>query len=273
MRIVRTVEDMVSLGRAWRGRGEAVGFVPTMGYLHAGHTSLMALARPQVRTLVASIYVNPLQFGPHEDLSRYPRDAEGDAEKCANAGVDVLFMPDTLYPDGFATSVRVAGVTERWEGAARPGHFEGVATVVARLFGIVLPTLAVFGEKDFQQLAVVRRMVEDLYLPVEVLGGPLVRDGDGLALSSRNVYLTPEQRARARTLSRAMNAIRTMHGAPVEARLRAGRSVIDADGIDYLAIVDSRTLEPVERLDTPARAIVTARYGSVRLLDNTDVHA
>ena len=273
MRIVRSLEEMAALGHGWRGRGEGVGFVPTMGYLHAGHTSLMALARPRTRHLVASIYVNPLQFGPHEDLSRYPRDADGDAAKCADAGVDVLFMPETLYPPGFATSVSVAGVAERWEGAARPGHFQGVATVVARLFGIVQPTLAVFGEKDFQQLAVVRRMVEDLCLPVEVVGGPLVRDEDGLALSSRNVYLTPEQRGRARTLSQAMAEMRAMAGATVEERLETGRRIIDADAVDYLAIVDSRTLEPVPVLNAPARALVTARYGAVRLLDNVSVGA
>jgi pantoate--beta-alanine ligase len=182
-------------------------------------------------------------------------------------------MPDTLYPDGFATSVHVGGLTERWEGAARPGHFDGVATVVARLFGIVQPTLAVFGEKDFQQLAVVRRMVEDLCLPVEILGGPLVRDEDGLALSSRNVYLTPAQRVRARTLSHAMGAIQSMRGATVEARIAEGLRILDADAVDYLAIVDAQTLEPVTSVQADARAIVTARYGPVRLLDNAEVLA
>jgi pantoate--beta-alanine ligase len=273
MRIVRTLGEMLALGREWRGRGDTVGFVPTMGYLHAGHTSLMALARPRTQRLVASIYVNPLQFGPNEDLARYPRDPEGDARACAQAGVDVLFMPDTLYPDGFATSVRVGRITERWEGAARPGHFDGVATVVARLFGIVQPTLAVFGEKDFQQLAVVRRMVEDLSLPVEIMGGPLVRDEDGLALSSRNVYLTPTQRMRARSLSHAMRVIQEMRGETVEARIAEGRRIVDADAVDYLAIVDARTLDPVASVQTDARAIVTARFGPVRLLDNAAVLA
>ena len=267
---VRSVEEMRALGAAWRAAGKRVGFVPTMGFLHRGHTSLMALARPRCELLVVSIYVNPLQFGPTEDLARYPRDPEGDAEQCRAAGVDVLFLPDALYPDGFCTNVRVSGVTAAWEGPLRPGHFDGVATVVARLFGIVQPALAVFGEKDFQQLAVIRAMTRDLALPVEIVPGPLVRDDDGVALSSRNVYLSPEQRGRARSLHRAVALLRS--GSPDAAtRVARGRDIIESDCIDYLCIVDPLTLEAVTTIDRPCRALVVARYGSVRLLDNAEV--
>lgn len=271
MQIVRSVEEMVTRAWAWRREGLRVGFVPTMGYLHRGHTSLMARARQDCDVLVVSVYVNPLQFGPTEDLARYPRDPEGDAHACEAAGVDVLFLPEVLYPPGFKTGVAVREVTARWEGAARPSHFDGVATVVARLFGIVQPTLAVFGEKDFQQLAVVRTMTRDLALPVRIVPGALVRDEDGVALSSRNVYLSPEQRVRARSLHRALHTMRDMAGATVADRLAAGHAVIEADSIDYLAIVDADTLDPVTTLAGPARAIVTARYGSVRLLDNVEI--
>jgi pantoate--beta-alanine ligase len=270
MIIVRSVEEMRDLGATWRAAGKRVGFVPTMGFLHRGHTSLMALARPRCEILVVSIYVNPLQFGPSEDLGRYPRDPEGDAAQCRAAGVDVLFLPEVLYPEGFCTSVRVSRVTDLWEGPLRPGHFDGVATVVARLFGVVQPALAVFGEKDFQQLAVVQAMTRDLALPVEIVAGPLIRDEDGVALSSRNVYLSPEQRERARTLHRALASMRA--GSPdAAARVAAGRARIAADAIDYLCIVDPLTLEPVSTVDRPCRALVVARYGSVRLLDNAEV--
>jgi pantoate--beta-alanine ligase len=262
--------EMAALAARWRAEGRRVGFVPTMGYLHRGHTSLMALARPRVDVLVVSIYVNPLQFGPHEDLARYPRDLPGDLAACDAAGVDVVFTPESLYPPGFQTTVSVSSLATRWEGAARPGHFDGVATVVARLFGLVQPTMAVFGEKDFQQLAVLRAMVRDLALPVEIVAGPLVRDEDGVALSSRNAYLSGPERARARTLSRALAA---MVGGPadVAARVAAGRAILDCDALEYLAIVDPDTLEPMATVDRPAQAIAVARYGSVRLLDNRAV--
>ncbi len=271
MRIVRSVDEMAGLGRAWRQGGARVGFVPTMGYLHRGHTSLMRQTRGRCDQLVVSIFVNPLQFGPAEDYARYPRDPEGDATACRDAGVDVLFMPDALYPAGFATRVRVDGLTARWEGAARPGHFEGVATVVSRLFGIVQPTVATFGEKDFQQLAVIRAMARDLALPVEIVEGALVRDEDGLALSSRNVYLSEDHRARARSLHRALRAVREHGGSDAAARLAAGRACLDADALDYLALVDPDTLEPLETLTGPAQAIVAARFGRIRLLDTMRV--
>jgi pantoate--beta-alanine ligase len=199
MRIYADPAELQAESLSRRARGQRVGLVPTMGALHRGHLSLMERLRPLCDWLVVSIYVNPLQFGPTEDLSRYPRDPEGDAALCASAGVDAILMPPTLYPPGHRTRVTVSGLTEGLCGASRPGHFEGVTTVVARLFGLVLPHVAIFGEKDYQQLAVLRRMTADLALPIEVLGGALVRDHDGLALSSRNVYLGPWPNSRPRS--------------------------------------------------------------------------
>lgn len=273
MRIIRDVAEMQALGQSMRGH--SVGFVPTMGYLHRGHTSLMDLTRPLCDHLVVSIYVNPLQFAPTDDLARYPRDLEGDARKCADAGVDVLFIPEGFYPATFRTRVIVSDVTTRWEGAERPGHFEGVTTVVSRLFGVVQPTVACFGEKDYQQFTVLRSMTRDLAMPIQIVSGPLVRDTDGLALSSRNVYLTPSHRERSRSLHRALFAVRDAPSRwTVAQRIAAGRALIDSDRIDYLAVVDSDSLEPLpedEPVRTPARVLVTARYGAVRLLDNVAI--
>jgi pantoate--beta-alanine ligase len=268
MRIIRSVDEMHDQALAWRRQGRTVGFVPTMGYLHRGHTTLIELMRPRCDVLVVSIYVNPLQFAPNEDLTRYPRDPDGDAAKCAAAGCDVLFMPENLYPPDFRTTVSVRDITARWEGAHRPTHFDGVATVVCRLFGLVQPTVAMFGEKDYQQYAVLRSMARDLAMGIEIVPGPLVRDDDGLALSSRNVYLTREQRARALSLHRALFHMRGMSDTSAAARVAEGTAHIVSDGIDYLAIVDPATLEPVETIDRPLRALLVARYGSVRLLDN-----
>ena len=255
----------------WRAQGLRVGFVPTMGFLHAGHTSLMDVARPLCDRLVVSIFVNPLQFAPDEDLDRYPRDPVGDAAKCVAHGTDVLFMPEALYPPGHVTRVRVSGLTEGLCGADRPTHFEGVTTVVARLFGLVQPHVAVFGEKDYQQLAIIRRMTHDLALPVEVVGGALVRDSDGVALSSRNKYLSPDQRRRARTLSGSLLAIIAAVEAgerDVPTLLALGRSVLDADLVDYLDIRAADDLAPLTRLDRAARAFGAAKYGQTRLIDN-----
>ena len=271
MEIVQSTEEMIARSRAWKAEGRRIGLVPTMGYLHRGHRSLMALLRPQCDVLVVSLYVNPLQFGPKEDFSRYPRDPEGDARACEEEGVDLLFMPDQFYPPGFSTRVAVAGVSSRWEGALRPGHFEGVATVVARFFGVTGADVAVFGEKDYQQLAVLRAMVRDLAMKVEIVPGPLVRDDDGLALSSRNVYLTTEQRKRALTLHQALFAMRAATGLSVAERLVLGRQIIDCDQLDYLAVVDADSLEPVDELRGPARVLVVGRYGATRLLDNVEL--
>ncbi len=253
---------------AWRAEGLRVGFVPTMGYLHEGHLSLVRLAREQADRVVVSIFVNPLQFAPTEDLDRYPRDPEGDAAKLRAEGVDLLFQPADFYPPGFCTSVEVSGLTSRLCGRDRPTHFRGVTTVVARLFGVVQPHVAVFGEKDYQQLVVVRRMVRDLAMPIEIVGGPLVRDEDGVALSSRNAYLTPDERRRARSLHRALFAMAASPEADAARLVALGRSLIDADAVDYLEVVDAESLVPLARVDRPARALVAARYGATRLIDN-----
>jgi pantoate--beta-alanine ligase len=256
-------------------RGRRIGLVPTMGALHVGHASLLDLLRPQCDVLVASIYVNPLQFGPSEDLARYPRTPEADAALCAAHGVDLLFAPDDLYPDGFATSVSVHGLTDGLCGASRPGHFEGVATVCARLFGVTRAAVACFGEKDFQQLMVLRRMVEDLALPVRVVPAPLVRDADGVALSSRNRYLSDDERRRAVSLHRALFAVRDAAAAGergAEALTALGRRHLEVDKLDYFELVDARTLAPLQVVgERPARAVVAAFVGRTRLIDNVGV--
>ena len=276
MRIITDPFQMLDEARRTRERGLRIGFVPTMGFLHRGHTSLMEQARPRCDTLVVSIYVNPLQFAPHEDLSRYPRDPEGDLAKCEAAGVDLVFMPEALYAPGHSTRVRLSGVSEELESGTRPHFFEGVATVVARLFGLVKPHVAVFGEKDYQQLRVIQQMVEDLAMDIEVLGGPLVRDEDGVALSSRNAYLSPEERVRARSLSRALFAIRDAVRAGerrVPPLLEIGRGALEADSLDYLEIRDGVSLRPLDTLPPPGgiapRALVAAVVGRTRLIDNT----
>ncbi len=265
-------EAMSAWSAAEKAAGRTVGFVPTMGYLHEGHRSLMRLVRPMVDRLVVSIYVNPLQFGPHEDLDVYPRDPEGDAAACEAEGVDALFMPPDLYPDGFSTQVAVHGLTDHLCAASRPGHMEGVATVCTRLFLLTRCDVAAFGEKDFQQLMVIRRMVTDLAIPTRIVPGPLVRDADGVALSSRNAYLSAAQRERARTLHRALFRMQAAERDGVRGAdaLRAmGREIIDCDRLDYLEVMDAETLQPIDAVgDRPARALVAAFYGSTRLIDN-----
>lgn len=251
-----------------RAQGQRIGFVPTMGFLHAGHRSLMEIARPQCDHLVVSIYVNPLQFGPNEDLDTYPRDPQGDAAACRAEGVDTIFMPADLYAHDHRTTVSVSALTDGLCGADRPGHFDGVTTVVARLFGLVQPTLAVFGEKDYQQLAVIRRMVRDLAMGIQIIGGPLVRDSDGLALSSRNAYLSASDRLRGLTLHQALFAMADSQATSAKERITLGQSILQADTVDYLAIVDADSLEPLDEIDRPARALVAARIGGTRLIDN-----
>ena len=274
MRIYTDPHALQAEALARRARGERVGFVPTMGFLHTGHRSLMELARPRCDWLVVSIFVNPLQFGPSEDLSRYPRDPEGDAALCAAAGVDALLLPPTLYDADHSTTVEVGGPSEGLCGASRPGHFAGVATVVARLFGLVQPSFAVFGEKDYQQLAVIRRLTRDLALPVEIVGGPLVRDTDGVALSSRNAYLSPDERQRARTLSAGLFALQAAAAAGerrAEVLLSTAAARFAVDRLDYLELRAADDLSPLATLDRPARALVAAFVGRTRLLDNVPV--
>lgn len=278
MRIITDPTQMMDEARALRAAGRRIGFVPTMGFLHVGHTSLMRQARPLCDTLVVSIYVNPLQFAPHEDLDRYPRDPEGDLEKCQGAGVDLVFMPPALYAPDHSTRVRVSGLGEGLESDSRPHFFEGVATVVARLFGLVKPAVAVFGEKDYQQLRVIQQMVADLALDIDVIGGPLVRDDDGVALSSRNAYLSPRDREMARSLHRALFAIRDAIAAgerDLERLLALGRGLLEVDRLDYLEIRDGASLRPLSAIPDPQpgalrpRALVAAVVGRTRLIDNT----
>jgi pantoate--beta-alanine ligase len=281
---VRVLETVGAFRAARATAPEPVGLVPTMGALHEGHLSLARRARGACATVAMSIFVNPTQFGPGEDLTRYPRPLEHDLELAAGAGVDLAFHPplEEMYPPDFATAVEVSGPARRWEGEHRPGHFRGVATVVARLLGVVGPQKAYFGEKDWQQLCVVRRLVADLAIPVEIVGCPIVREPDGLALSSRNVYLGPEGRQYATALSRALRAGQARVAAgerDAEAVRRAmERVLLDTPGVvpDYVAVVDPQSLEPLTRLEgpaRPARALIAARLGGVRLIDNAPLPA
>ena len=255
-----------------------LALVPTMGALHSGHLALISEARKRADRVAASIFVNPAQFGEGEDFGRYPRREADDARMLEDAGCDLLWMPSVadIYPAGFATKVSVSGVSERWEGEARPGHFDGVATVVAKLLLAVRPDVALFGEKDFQQLAVIRRMVADLGIPVEVVGVPTVRETDGLALSSRNAYLSPDERARAVALPNALKAARDAirDGSAVGAAVKSAKqSLVDAGflRIDYLALVDAETLEPLDAPQGNMRLIAAAVVGTTRLIDNVAV--
>lgn len=273
MDLLTTPEAMTAWADDYRARGRTIGLMPTMGFLHEGHTSLMDRLRPTCEALVVSIFVNPLQFGANEDLDRYPRDEEGDLAKCRAHGVDAVFLPTpaAMYPEGFATRVRVSRLTEHLCGAARPVHFEGVTTVCARLFGLTRCDTAIFGEKDYQQLTVLRKMVTDLAMPVRIVPGPLIRDADGLALSSRNKYLSPSERERALSLHRALHTMAAAVAsgeADVAALLALGRGLVDSDGVDYLEIVDADDLTPLTVVDRPARAVLAAYVGRTRLLDN-----
>ncbi|MEO6199067.1 MAG: pantoate--beta-alanine ligase [Sphingomicrobium sp.] len=276
---MQTVHGREELARALaKWSGERVALVPTMGALHAGHLKLVAEARTRADRVVTTIFVNPLQFGAGEDLAHYPRREAEDAELLDQAGCDLLWLPaaEDIYPDGFATSVHVAGLTHRWEGEARPGHFDGVATVVAKLLIAVRPDVALFGEKDFQQLAVIRAMVRDLALPIEIVGVETVRDTDGLALSSRNTYLSKDERKLALALPTSLifarDSIRS--GKAVTATLAAAKQQLVEAGflkIDYLALVDSATLEPLDRPAGEMRLIAAATLGKTRLIDNLAV--
>lgn len=281
MRILRLAEEARAFSRSARAGGETVALVPTMGYLHEGHLSLVRLARRHASRVMATIFVNPLQFGPQEDLSRYPRDFERDRALLEKEGVDALFAPEVaeMYPAGACTRVVVEGpLTEGLCGARRPGHFAGVATVVTKLFALSEPDVAVFGQKDAQQAAVIRRMTRDLNLPVEILVAPIVREADGLAMSSRNVYLSPDERAQAVVLYRALIT--------AESSVRAGercapvileivrREIASAPlaRLDYAEIVDVETFLPVERLSSPSLLALAVFFGSTRLIDNTVLH-
>ena len=278
MQTIRSIDPLKVFVRQLRERGDTVALVPTMGALHAGHMALVAQAKAVADHVIVSIFVNPIQFGPNEDLSRYPRQEAEDSALLAGAGVAALWLPDvaTMYPDGFATTVSEAGLGDGLCGGARPGHFDGVATVVAKLLSQVKPDIALFGEKDWQQLAIIRRMAHDLNLDVDIAGAPIVRDGDGLALSSRNAYLSTEQRAAALALPQVLQqAVAELEsGAGVSATLAtAKQALVDAGfaSVDYVALVDAASLVPLERLAGEARILAAARIGTTRLIDNFPV--
>jgi len=276
MRRVTRVAELRATLDAERRRGRRIGFVPTMGFLHEGHLRLVDEARRRADVIVMSIFVNPLQFGPTEDLARYPRDIEGDAAKAETRGVDVLFVPDDaeVYPHPPRVVVTPRTLAKRWEGAARPGHFEGVLTVVAKLFNMVQPDVAVFGQKDVQQATLVRAMVADLDMPLEIVVTPTVREADGLAMSSRNAYLDGPSRQRALSLSGALRAVerafqsgeRNANALETIARRQLTESGVT--DVDYVAIADPTSLEPVAQAAPGTVVALAARIGRTRLIDN-----
>jgi len=273
----RTVSDLRARLAKWRKASESVALVPTMGALHEGHLSLVELAKSKADHVVVSIFVNPIQFGPREDFKLYPRDEAGDLVKLAKAGADLVFAPEVteMYPQGFSTQVRVGDLTEDLCGAARPNHFDGVATVVAKLLLQCAPDLAVFGEKDYQQLLVIRRLVRDLNVPVEIVPGPIVREKDGLALSSRNAYLSPSERKTAPLLYQTISAVAAdlAQGRGCDDAVVAARFKLDAAGfrVDYVAVRDPDTLKPLSGPVKRARVLAAAYLGKTRLIDNVPV--
>lgn len=279
MKIVRTGDELAGVGRSVRGRGGRVAFVPTMGALHPGHLSLLTLAREAAGpngAVVASIFVNPTQFAPHEDFDAYPRPLERDQELLREQGCDVLFLPEheTIYPPDFGSWIYPAGAARGLEGDQRPHFFRGVATVVSRLFALVKPDVAVFGEKDAQQLAVVRQLVRDLGLPIEIVGGPIVRESDGLAMSSRNVYLSPEERRRAPALHAALLRAKILfeQGERRSTVLRecvtGALEPVAGIRVQYVQIVDPVSFQPIPRVDGEAIVALAAKLGKTRLIDN-----
>lgn len=283
MLVIREEKDLRREISRWRAAGERIGFVPTMGALHAGHLSLIRLARERAGAdrVVSSVFVNPAQFGPNEDFSRYPRQPEEDARLLEGAGCDLLFQPEvaTVYPEGYSTFVEPGGPAEGLEGACRPGHFRGVATVVCGLLNLVQPDAVVFGEKDAQQLAVIRRLVRDLHLPVEIVPGPTVREADGLAMSSRNVYLSPAERQAAGVLYRALQAARQAiesgerQGGEIRRRMRDVLESEPLARVEYAEVVDAGTFQPAEHLTGRIVLPMAVRIGGTRLIDNFHLDA
>ena len=277
MKVVARQAEMTELARRWRRAGESIGFAPTMGALHRGHASLIERARRENRRVVVSVFVNPTQFGPREDYARYPRAFSKDLRLCAAGGADVVYHPtaEQIYPEGFLTSVEVEGLSDVLCGESRPGHFRGVATIVLKLLETVRPARAYFGEKDYHQLAIIRRMVQDLGCDAEIVGCPTVRESDGLALSSRNAYLAPLERSAAPLLYAALKLGKrlTQDGAlapqAISARVRWQiLKSIPGAGIDYVSLVDASTLKPARALRGPLRLLAAIRLGKTRLIDN-----
>ncbi len=277
--LVKDVEEMKLLSRRWREDGYTIGFVPTMGYLHEGHLSLVRKAREDNDKVVVSIFVNPTQFGPNEDYNRYPRDLERDMKLLEPIGVDAVFYPsvEQMYPEGYRTYVEVVGITERLCGASRPGHFRGVTTVCMKLFNIVMPHRAYFGKKDFQQYVVIKTMVRDLNMDLEIVPMPIVREPDGLAMSSRNTYLNPEERKAATCLYRSLKRAVELYeaGERDAAKIREEVvKVIEAEPlakIDYVEVVDPETFRPVEKVGKGTLVALAVFVGPARLIDNVQL--
>lgn len=275
MRIIKDIDQMVSTSRSLKYEGKRISFVPTMGYLHDGHRSLIRKGRKTGDLLVVSIFVNPAQFGEGEDFERYPRDEERDSCILEEEGVDILFLPSAkeMYPQGYQTYIDVEKLSLGLCGASRPGHFRGVATVVAKLFNIVRPDLAVFGEKDYQQLAVIRRMVSDLNFDIDIIGMPVVRENDGLAMSSRNSYLSGDERGKALSLFRSLKRGKELFSSGVRESGKilkeAEREIPEGVETEYMDIRDTETLDPVDTIEDKALLAIAARVGNTRLIDNT----
>lgn len=276
--VIRDVSEMQATAENYRREGKRIGVVPTMGYLHEGHLALIRSTKLHADIVVTTLFVNPTQFGPKEDFSRYPRNFDRDLSLATSAGTDILFAPETeqMYPNGYATYIDVQGITDTLEGKSRPGHFRGVATIVAKLFAITKPHVAVFGQKDAQQVAVIRQMVRDLNIDLQLIIAPIMREPDGLAMSSRNVYLTPQQRSEAVALSQSLTL--------AEQKIREGNRACGAilrtmsehigahssGEIDYISIADNRTLRELERLESGQEVLISmaVKFGSTRLIDN-----
>ncbi|WP_262695585.1 pantoate--beta-alanine ligase [Kordiimonas aquimaris] len=276
--VVRTVTELRAFISDQRNLGHSIGLVPTMGALHHGHLSLVDVISQHVDTPIVSIFVNPTQFGEGEDFSEYPRTEQADLEKLATTNTALVYAPsvEEMYPNGDVTTVTVDQITEMFEGTERPGHFAGVATVVSKLLLQCMPNVAIFGEKDFQQLAVIKRFVKDLHIPVNVIGGPIIREADGLAASSRNVYLNATERKTAGQLNVILkNMIKSVRdGEPIkQAENKTTQQLLDAgfSSVDYVSVVEPETLKPMEELAMPARLVAVARIGKVRLLDNMPI--
>lgn len=275
--MIRTLQEMQSISRHWEP-GKKIGFIPTMGYLHEGHISLVKAAEAECDIIVVSIYVNPSQFGPNEDFSKYPRDLEHDLKQLSQCKVDYLFFPSDkeMYPDNYRTWVSVDGLSDVLCGKSRPGHFRGVSTIVLKLINLVHPTYMYMGLKDYQQIVVLEKMISDLHLPTIIRRCPIVRESDGLAMSSRNKYLDADERQRALSLSNSLQVVReyvAAGGSDVrEAKGMMQAKIIEAEGrIDYIEIADSKTLQPVERIESGNRALVAVYFGKTRLIDNMEL--
>lgn len=276
MRVIEDINDMKEAARSLRVEGKKLSFVPTMGYLHQGHLSLMKKGREAGDVLVVSIFVNPTQFGKGEDFEKYPRDFERDKRMCEGEGVDILFVPKAagMYPKGYQSYVEVEDVTRNLCGASRPGHFRGVATVVTKLFNIVRPHFAIFGEKDFQQLTVIKKLVKDLNMDVEVIGMPIVREVDGLAMSSRNSYLSEGERKAALNIYRALKSVKELFDKgerSADVLLTEARRVAETTPLiepDYVKLVNMKTMEDIERVDDEALLSMAVKVGKTRLIDN-----